>query len=362
MDGETLVGKLADFTNLEVSSLCLIFSERGEFWLVTFGDAVSTNAYFCLLTGLGEKPRQEVLEYLLQRLPGNFQVNKRISLGGRESVVTVLLRSETRTVTEIATEAMESQNDIAAAVASLQSEGLVQVIADKVSLRNEIDAFVAITKMSFASKHEVELMKSKFYATALDSVLVRFIEGKYFVSFTSEEAQALARILALSPSALWRVVAGNADRYRNSEEHIAQLKLAEGKATEYRDQTRQHLFDEFTQDLVADSAGHKSTPFFALHNITLIKTNVGIKIARRKEPFLLLESDWYTQMMKADGPLKAGQLVSASGPGVLLEGADATMNLGELDDAIAKYDSVIKEWPNTQEAYFAANNKGCCLL
>ena len=38
------------------------------------------------------------------------------------------------------------------------------------------------------------------------------------------------------------------------------------------------------------------------------------------------------------------------------------MNLGELDDAIAKYDSVIKEWPNTQEAYFAANNKGCCLL
>jgi hypothetical protein len=69
LDGETLASKLAGLTKLAASSLRLLLSERGLFWNVTFADSAKSDAYYCLLTGMGEKPRQEDIEYLDARPP-----------------------------------------------------------------------------------------------------------------------------------------------------------------------------------------------------------------------------------------------------------------------------------------------------
>jgi len=45
-----------------------------------------------------------------------------------------------------------------------------------------------------------------------------------------------------------------------------------------------------------------------------------------------------------------------------LEGADAKMGINEWASAIESYEFVITNWPDSEAAAAAANNKGVCLL
>lgn len=362
LDTDALIFKIASLTKLRIANLTLILSDRGEFWMVTLADTTNLKNYFCLVTGLGDIPSQTDVEYLISRIPGDKTTATRVSLAGRDSVIATLLRSEDRTISEIAAEAIESITDISAAVASLQNEGLIQVKSGKVSLRKEPDALVAIAKLSFANKREHDFMRSQYYSAALSQILIPYVEAKFVVTLEADEKQTLVRVLEISPGALWRAIAGDAEPFRNSEEHIRQLKIAPEKAAEYRALTRNRLFDDFAGDIISDTSGKERNLLLDYHGIILTKTDVHVKFAKRRELFLNLDVSWYRQLVKAAGPMKAGQLVSADGPGIFLEAADATMHMQEFDEAIKKYDSVIKEWPGAKEAFIAANNKGCCLL
>ena len=124
-----------------------------------------------MLTGLGEKPRQEDIEYLEARLPTTATLAKRITLKGRESTISALLRNESRTVQQVAEDTLESQEDISAAASSLAVEGLVKINGIDSTLREEVESFLAIAKICIDSPiefrvHELQIFCKGFGPSA----------------------------------------------------------------------------------------------------------------------------------------------------------------------------------------------------
>jgi len=87
-----------------------------------------------------------------------------------------------------------------------------------------------------------------------------------------------------------------------------------------------------------------------------------IKLGKQFEQYLSLSEMAITMRMKVNGPIKAGQLLSATGPDPLLKHSDALAAVGEDENAIKSYDKVIELFPGTEAAVAAMNNKGLIFL
>jgi hypothetical protein len=205
-------------------------------------------------------------------------------------------------------------------------------------------------------------MKSPYYRNARQLLLIPYIEAKCFVSFDADEVETVKRILALSPRALKRVIAGEAESFRNTEEHIRQLNFSTEAAAKHRKKSRSNLIDLLTHDLISDHIDHEITSLLVHHDLVATKTHFELKIASRKSSYLQLRSSWITQVAKAAGPIKAGQLVSSDEPGAIIEGADAMMAMQEWESAIQTYDFIAAHWPETDQAFGARNNQAVCLM
>jgi hypothetical protein len=362
LSADALVRRLGELTKLQVSGLRLLLSERGPFWNVAFSDPGKSNAYYCLLTGLGEKPRQEDIEHLEARLSTTATLAKRITLKGRESTISALLRNERRTVQQIAEDTLESHEDISAAASSLAVEGLIKINGTDLTLRAEIESFLAIAKISIDSPIELTFMKSRFFAKGTNQLLIPFIQSKYRVAFSAEEVSMISKLLSLSPRCVRWAITGDAETYRNTDDHIRELELKNPKVGEYRTHLKQSVFQKLLQNFLWDHDDQKTSPLFELHGIHLTRTEVGIKLATRDQFFFQLQSNWYTGMMRAKGPVKAGQILGAQGPDSLLELADGRLLMEEFRDAITSYEDVIRHWPDSEAAKYALHNKGVCLM
>jgi tetratricopeptide (TPR) repeat protein len=205
-------------------------------------------------------------------------------------------------------------------------------------------------------------MKSRYFADGLGKLLIPFIKSKYCVSLVGDEHSLVAKLLSLSPGAVRWAITGEAEPFRNTEEHIRELEPANPKAGEFRAQLKQTLLQKLAQRFLLDHEDCKTSPLFELHIIALTRTEVGIKLATHDRFFFHVQSNWYTQMLRAKGPVKAGQLVGSNNPDPLLQIADMRLVIEEYGDAIASYDEVIRHWPNSEAAKHALHNKGVCLM
>jgi Restriction endonuclease len=357
----SLTTRLSALTKLDVTGLALLLSERGPFWFITFGDETKAASYHAFLVGSGDVPRREDVEYLEARI-STIEKTRRISFAGRESVIRVLLRDGECPTKDISSKTAESREDTEAVTASLILEGLLRVIQGIASLRQELDAVLAIARLSLGTDMEMDFMKSVFYRGTLRPIVLPFIEGKYVMKFESDEADIVFKILSVSPLALKRVLTGDAELFRNTEEEIARLNFPDDEASRHRRASRVLFLDRLVHDLMSDHIDNKVTPLFAYYEIIATKTSLELKLGKRKESFLIVSSSWFTQIATAGDSIKAGQFIYTDGPGPILEGADAKMAINEWASAIESYDFVITHWTDSEAAEAAKNNKGVCLL
>lgn len=361
---DELLEKMRGVSKLEVTELSIVLTERGPFHEVTFGDSDSKSAYFCILDGFGNHPRTEDLDYVLQRISPTNAGTKQITLKGRESVISSLLQSQSLSLAELSQKALESSADISASVSSLELEGLVTVSSGSVSLREEIDALISIAKMCLNSALESIFLISPYYTNSLTKLLLPFIEAKFCVNFATDEIPAVLSIFRLSPSALRFAVMGNAERFRNTAEHISKLNKTPEEVAEIQKNARESLIEDLARALIIDREEGRLRKILQFYKVVLVKSSLGIKIATREHLLLHTSFNHYTQFAKAEPgvSIKIGQLISVSGPGPLLEGADALFAMNEHEKAISAYDAIIKEWPDSDGALAAQNNKGLVLM
>jgi tetratricopeptide (TPR) repeat protein len=357
----SLTERLGELTRLEVTRLTLLLTERGPFWMVTLGDAKKAAAYHAFLTGLATPPRREDVEYLEARVTVADKT-RRISFAGRESVIGLLLREGECPISEVASKTGQSAEDVEAVTTSLAAEGLIRIDDGRASLRREIDAVSAIARLCLGSEMQLDFMKSTFYRDCLQAVLLPFVEGKYLMKFESDERDAVRKILSVSPLALKRILTGDAELFRNTEAEIARLNFQGERAARQRRTSRVMLMDRLIHDLMSDHIENNVTPLFAHYDIIVTKTGIELKLGKRRESFLIANSSWFTQVATAGEPINAGQFVFADGPGPILEGADAKMAINEWSAALESYEFIITNWPDSEAADAARNNKALCLL
>jgi hypothetical protein len=356
-----LMTRLSALTKLDVTGLALLLSERGPFWFIKFGDETTATAYHAFLVGSGGIPRREDVEYLEARI-STIEKTRRISFAGRGSVIRVLLRDRECPTKDISSRTGESREDIEAVTASLSVEGFLRVTKGNAVLRQEVDSVLAIAELSLGGDMELDFMKSAFYRDTLQPIVLPFIEAKYVMKFDPDEANVVLRILSVSPLALRRVLTGDAELFRNTEEEILRLKFTGHEAARHRRASRVMFVDRLVHDLMSDHIESKVTPLFAHHGIIMTKTSLELKLGKRNESFLIISSSWFAQIATAGESIKAGQFVYTDGPAPILEGADAKMAINEWALAIESYDFIIAHWTDSEAADAARNNKGVCLL
>jgi len=205
-------------------------------------------------------------------------------------------------------------------------------------------------------------MKSDFYRSCLSTILLPFFEAKYLMKFEPDEAEVVLKILSVSPRALTRAIAGDAEFFRNAEAEIARLNFQSEQAARHRHTSRIMLMDRLIHDLMSDHIENDVTPLFSHHGIIVTKTGIELKLGKRQESFLIANSSWFTQVATAGESINAGQVVFADGPGPILEGADAKMAINEWGAALESYEFIISNWPDSEAADAARNNKALCLL
>jgi restriction endonuclease len=357
---ESLTARVHELTKLDVTRIELLLTERGPFWRITLGDATKSAAYHAFLSASASTPRREDIEYLEARAV--TAATSRVSFSGRESLIRLLLRDAECELQDIPSRTAESPEDIRAATDSLIAEGLLTLIAGRTGLRQELDAVLAIARLSLGTDIQLDFMKSAFYRDCLRPILLPFVEAKHSMKFAPEETDIVVKILSVSPLALKRMLTGDAELFRNTEKEIQRLKFQEPEAERHRRASRVMLLDRLIHDLMSDHVENHTSPLFAHYEIIVTKTSIELKLGKRKESFLMLNSSWFTQMATAGETIKAGEFVFADGPGPILEGADAKMAINEWASAIESYEAIIAHWADTEAAAASANNKGVCLL
>lgn len=358
---ELLKTRLSELTKLGFTHAELLLTERGPFWRITLGDLDKSAAYYGFLDGLALAPRREDAEYLELRVSPIAEA-RRVSFVGRKSLIRLLLREGECISQDVPFKTSESREDIDAVTASLVAEGLVAVNDVRVALRRELDAALAIARLSLGGDMQLDFMKSTYYCDCLPLLLLPFIEAKYALKFECGEADAVLKILSVSPLALKRALTGDAEMFRNAEQEILRVNLQDAEAVKHRRASRVMFLDRLVHDLMSDHLDNDITPLFAHHEVVVTKTSVELKLGKRTQHFLIVSSNWFAQIATAGDTIKAGQLVCADGPGPILEGADAKMAINEWASAIESYNVVIAHWSDEEAARAASNNKAVCLL
>jgi tetratricopeptide (TPR) repeat protein len=361
---DVLLERWQRLTSLEISSLFLMVSDRGAYWMVGLADSCRSDAYYFFATSRGDVPRDDETEYLAARVKHPAPHARRVRLHGREAIVGDLLRHEQRTRQQLADDTLQSIEDVSSAVASLLSDGVAAVKGEAVSLRLEFDAFTQLVKMSLGNADELVFMRSSYFAAAKEHLLVPLVQGRFSVTFESSEREVVLNILSISPRALGRGVLGDAEKYRNSEEHLCTLSISAERAAETRRHIRTMMIQDFARDLLLDHEEQRSEQLESDYDIKHVRMAFDMKFATDSRCFIGVKGRWrYSRLQNATGQeIRAGQLVTFSGPGPVLEAADALVTMHEYDEAVVEYDRVIRDWPGTDAQIAATHNKGRCLL
>jgi tetratricopeptide (TPR) repeat protein len=133
-----------------------------------------------------------------------------------------------------------------------------------------------------------------------------------------------------------------------------------------RDKLNQSLLTEFIATLLEKAIVDLREPDVKLalkqNRVDGYVISIRIKMANPKELVLNLGVEESIMLLRAKGPIMAGQLVSATDPDLFLRTGDILMNLELLEPATRGYEKAIAGLKDSQKLAAAWNNKGVCLM
>jgi tetratricopeptide (TPR) repeat protein len=346
-------------TSLPVKEIVFLPTERGLFWKVVTCEEKSGHKYISLLNSQGGVSVRNDIDYLLERIP--LKDEKHILLQSRHGVIKRLYEGAANSIKEISESIKESEDDVSAALDELLAQAIIVINQKEIFLRPEIDTFISLFKEAKAENSLVDFMLSKYFDSTIN-IMPEYTSAKYLVNLSKQERDALIRVLKVSPKALEFCLIGDSTEFRNNEEHIKKLNLTEEKVNELRKQRTQNLFRKLSTALILDIEDTNNGLLIDKNEIITTVLRFQIKLGKRFEQYLFLSDESTRMRAKVVGGIKAGELVSATGPESLLINADALASMGEEKNAMKFYDTIIELFPNSELVAAAMNNKGLIFL
>lgn len=285
----------------------------------------------------------------------------------RKLIVSSLLRSTDQTIQTISSDAQLSKDEVETILHDLEQQRIVSHEGSEEAalyhLERDLTTFANLAKEFLADETmRYGFISSEYCQSLVGPELVSHIESRYHLVLDADQRVALAKLLKISASALNTALFSPTDKYDTGYAHIEELGLRDDE----RDKWNQSLFTEFMSTLLEKAIADLRDPDVktTLKQNEVEGYNIGIKIkmASSKGPVLDLGSEVTIMLLKAAGPIKAGQLVSATDPDLFMRTGDILLHLELLEQAMGEYDRAISGLKDAQKLAAAWNNKGVCLM
>ncbi len=346
-------------TSLPIKEITFLLTERGLFWKIVTYEEKSGHKYASLLSSQGSSSIRSDIDYLLERIP--LEDEKHILLQSRHGVIKRLYEGAANSIKEISETINESEGDVSAVLDELLAQAIIVKNQKEIFLRPEIDVLISLFKEAKTENSLIDFMLCRYFDSIIN-IIPEYISAKYLVNLNGQERDVLIKILKVSPRALEFGLLGDSTEFRNNEGQIKKLNINEEKANEWRKMRNWNLFNKLSKALLLDIEEHANRPLMAKNEIIATVLRFQIKLGKRFEQYLSLSAESFIMTAKVEGAIKAGELVTVTGPGPLLNNADALAAMGEEENAMKAYDKVIEFFPGSEAAMAAINNKGLIFL
>jgi tetratricopeptide (TPR) repeat protein len=285
----------------------------------------------------------------------------------RERIVRSLLDGKGKNLKSLSNQTELSEDLLGAILDKLVAESLISREESEgkdtcFSLKTGIAAFVQIAKLFLNGEGKFEFLASNYSESMVNTHVADYVESRYHIVLSGDHKQGLIKLLGISPSALHTALFSPTDKYDTGFAHAEQVGLRD----DARDRWNQLLLTEFMSSLlekaVADLRDPDVKTALAKNDIEGYDIGIKIKMANPKELVLGLGSEVVIMLLKAAGPVKAGQLLSATDPDLYVRTGDILLHLELFEQAIAEYDRAISEMKDKDKLAAAWNNKGVCFM
>lgn len=297
------------------------------------------------------------LDETIRSLPiVNLQILDKVALN--------LLDLKKKTPDEIATDVVETVNDVKVALEELKTERLVleDGKASKIfMISTELPALTELTKRFTNSEYKYTFMSSAYVESVINDTFTSYVSDRFKLNLDTEQRTVLAKASKIFPSVLSTLLLANTEHYETNYRHLQELGLPQSEIEKWQKNTVYTFMHEILLGILNDLQTVEGN-YLAKKGVKGYVLKNKFKIASEFELIFASESEGYIHLAEAGGPIKSGQLVSYTDIALMLHVGNTLLALEEYERAIQEFKRIIKESTNPDLLKAAWNNKGLCYI
>ncbi|MBN2335613.1 restriction endonuclease [Candidatus Bathyarchaeota archaeon] len=240
----------------------------------------------------------------------------------------------------------------------LEKENIIEKAEEQVIIRNDVDAFLKASKYMLSSKYKYVYLLSEYVNKMINIELIRILLKRYQLNFSDDEAKIISNLISLSPTCLYDLITENVSQYEVMIQQMKELKYDEKQKEKWNSIGVNNIIFNFVLTFLIDKKNPEGNALIRKKGVRGYRTNIDIKLASQNKFLFGINTDSVIMFQRAGGPIKAGQLVTATTPHVFIESAQIFANLELYEQAISDMDMAIKGFKGTIDEKNAWNNKG----
>jgi len=359
MSKEELQRQVSERFLLEQGERYLLWSEHDLRWVQIF-TSEETPTHFAVFTAFGKETPRWICEELqcLDPVLGDLEL---LDFEAEDKVLQCLMDCEAKTAAEIAEKMKLAPGQVELCLTSLRNLAFVEKDMDKWAIADSLDTYLNLARRFIANRKGVLFLRKKYGEAGINVRLLKHVQMRIGIDFESDFETAVSKILKISPSALRQALFGDTSFFATGKKQIEQNNLGEEAMEIWRQSTLSTFLSSLLEGLLSDLRSDGHSEFMGEKRIKLVLHDFTLTLAAMDGLYLKAQggADWF--VAKVAGPLKAGQIVSASNPDLFIERGTLLMHAQRHDEAIKDFDKAINGGCQGRDLAAAWNNKGLCL-
>ncbi len=345
----------------------ITYTRRGPYWVQIIKDADDNEVAYTVLDKDGKIPPKLICQEI-GKLDSALQNLTLFSLAIRGDLLKKLFAGKKRSLDKLALELSVSIKDIKIEIKRLKKENIVneQSAESEIQyyLRKDFSTFLKLAEEFLESDDQLEFMASNYCRDSISQRVSEYVGDRFHVIFDKDEKIAVSRLLSVSPSALYWALFSDTSLFDKTQEHAESVKVSDENRQRLEDFGKLKVLNKLQQLLIADLARSGLSDLLSQYGIFQYLIGIETQFHTQKETFFKMQTESPFALLKAAGPIEAGQLVSATDAGTVVNLATGLARMGRFELALQEFDKAIeqaKKEGNTKALSAAYVNKGWTL-
>jgi tetratricopeptide (TPR) repeat protein len=359
---EELEEKIKSHVNHKLEKRYIIFIEFRPYFVQIYRINEESQR-FVILTGEGNLASRTIYDQIL-KLDSEISGIPMVNLEILDKVILSLLDRNIKSQKQISEEITETYDNVKFALEDLKSDDILDIKIQKseeiFSLKEDIVTLTKLVKRFYNSKYQFTFMSSKYLENSINDEYLDHLSDRFKIDFEKDHKTMLLRSSKIFPSVLYYLLLSDVTPYTNY--YKQKLEISKGSEMSQIDTSVISGFTTELLQIMLNDFKKMPTKYQFEKGIDGHYLQINLRLASEFNLIFDIKSDGRLMLMKAGGPIKIGELDSASDMSVFLRTGNIQMSLQLLDDAINYFDKVIKGTDNKDWLKAAWTHKGLCYM